>query len=133
MIRRPPRSTRTDTLFPYTTLFRSETGRHRRLFRCDRFKIRFSEEALGIERCHAAHSSSGHGLTVNLVAHIARGENTRNTGARGPFFNEDIAFDQRHHAFDKLGRWLGTDGDETADGWHKGFSTIDEVERYNHH
>src|SRR3546814_6179814 len=28
MIRRPPRSTRTDTLFPYTTLFRS--ARHRR-------------------------------------------------------------------------------------------------------
>src|SRR3546814_8432006 len=26
MIRRPPRSTRTDTLFPYTTLFRSEVG-----------------------------------------------------------------------------------------------------------
>src|SRR3546814_12867779 len=25
MIRRPPRSTRTDTLFPYTTLFRSGT------------------------------------------------------------------------------------------------------------
>src|SRR3546814_17267651 len=27
MIRRPPRSTRTDTLFPYTTLFRSEINR----------------------------------------------------------------------------------------------------------
>src|SRR3546814_14383468 len=27
MIRRPPRSTRTDTLFPYTTLFRSLTAR----------------------------------------------------------------------------------------------------------
>src|SRR3546814_4274880 len=27
MIRRPPRSTRTDTLFPYTTLFRSRNGR----------------------------------------------------------------------------------------------------------
>src|SRR3546814_16084620 len=27
MIRRPPRSTRTDTLFPYTTLFRSDTAR----------------------------------------------------------------------------------------------------------
>src|SRR3546814_18787822 len=26
MIRRPPRSTRTDTLFPYTTLFRSLLG-----------------------------------------------------------------------------------------------------------
>src|SRR3546814_3586265 len=31
MIRRPPRSTRTDTLFPYTTLFRSDHG-----FRADR-------------------------------------------------------------------------------------------------
>src|SRR3546814_4468123 len=29
MIRRPPRSTRTDTLFPYTTLFRSGQGRRR--------------------------------------------------------------------------------------------------------
>src|SRR3546814_4682513 len=27
MIRRPPRSTRTDTLFPYTTLFRSDDDR----------------------------------------------------------------------------------------------------------
>src|SRR3546814_13572065 len=32
MIRRPPRSTRTDTLFPYTTLFRSR-GLQRRLRR----------------------------------------------------------------------------------------------------
>src|SRR3546814_5789862 len=29
MIRRPPRSTRTDTLFPYTTLFRSPQAYHR--------------------------------------------------------------------------------------------------------
>src|SRR3546814_15680689 len=36
-IRRPPRSTRTDTLFPYTTLFRSSDrhlGRHHRLCGC---------------------------------------------------------------------------------------------------
>src|SRR3546814_1875639 len=31
MIRRPPRSTRTDTLFPYTTLFRSASGGERRI------------------------------------------------------------------------------------------------------
>src|SRR3546814_2134401 len=31
MIRRPPRSTRTDTLFPYTTLFRSGALRRRAL------------------------------------------------------------------------------------------------------
>src|SRR3546814_17571918 len=30
MIRRPPRSTRTDTLCPYTTLFRSRRARERR-------------------------------------------------------------------------------------------------------
>src|SRR3546814_2863489 len=30
MIRRPPRSTRTDTLFPYTTLFRSSRDRDAR-------------------------------------------------------------------------------------------------------
>src|SRR3546814_18716451 len=30
MFRRPPRSTLTDTLFPYTTLFRSDIRRHRR-------------------------------------------------------------------------------------------------------
>src|SRR3546814_6673914 len=29
MIRRPPRSTRTDTLFPYTTLFRSDLSAQR--------------------------------------------------------------------------------------------------------
>src|SRR3546814_8672505 len=28
MIRRPPRATRTDTLFPYTALFRSAAGTH---------------------------------------------------------------------------------------------------------
>src|SRR3546814_12768051 len=45
MIRRPPRSTRTDTLFPYTTLFRSDPRQRldfaliveRRLRRPDRF------------------------------------------------------------------------------------------------
>src|SRR3546814_12443392 len=33
MIRRPPRSTRTDTLFPYTTLFRSARRRRDRAWR----------------------------------------------------------------------------------------------------
>src|SRR3546814_2852481 len=31
MRRRPPRSTRTDTLFPYTTLFRSKYGKYHKL------------------------------------------------------------------------------------------------------
>src|SRR3546814_17866844 len=36
MRRRPPRSTRTDTLFPYTTLFRSKAGRGRTPHSLDR-------------------------------------------------------------------------------------------------
>src|SRR3546814_12193666 len=39
MIRRPPRSTRTDTLFPYTTLFRSYPDRNNLL--ADRFVGQF--------------------------------------------------------------------------------------------
>src|SRR3546814_3866144 len=39
MIRRPPRSTRTDTLFPYTTLFRSEHAADRAIeVHVDRFE-----------------------------------------------------------------------------------------------
>src|SRR3546814_20284523 len=45
MIRGPPRSTRTDTLFPYTTLFRSAAGttareRHRATRRTPRWRVR---------------------------------------------------------------------------------------------
>src|SRR3546814_1949468 len=42
MIRRPPRSTRTDTLFPYTTLFRSVSARARwpaASFRCSAVEV----------------------------------------------------------------------------------------------
>src|SRR3546814_10057384 len=39
MIRRPPRSTRTDTLFPYTTLFRSTAARSDRHDRADRRRL----------------------------------------------------------------------------------------------
>src|SRR3546814_1369361 len=41
MIRRPPRSTRTDTLFPYTTLFRSlfETAAHHDQFRASVYQF----------------------------------------------------------------------------------------------
>src|SRR3546814_21193121 len=48
MIRRPPRSTRTDTLFPYTTLFRSTQGLkvlHGIIDRCKGFPLFISLEA----------------------------------------------------------------------------------------
>src|SRR3546814_10746857 len=50
MIRRPPRSTRTDTLFPYTTLFRSLVERTRRVVRFTAFVDRIVEKANRILR-----------------------------------------------------------------------------------
>src|SRR3546814_3679087 len=57
MIRRPPRSTRTDTLFPYTTLFRSlgELLRH----------------------CLGLINLDGFGSLFNQADDIAHAENTR--------------------------------------------------------
>src|SRR3546814_2318896 len=52
MIRRPPRSTRTDTLFPYTTLFRSSRGRNRILDRLHAHAIARKLVAIGRDRKH---------------------------------------------------------------------------------
>src|SRR3546814_13431795 len=55
MIRRPPRSTRTDTLFPYTTLFRSHRG-HVRLAGSTRQCERRSLQARGAVSPDAFHA-----------------------------------------------------------------------------
>src|SRR3546814_12735790 len=59
MIRRPPRSTRTDTLFPYTTLFRSLL-RSKRLnrFGLHSGRARISHELAGRRRRRLAKSIS---------------------------------------------------------------------------
>src|SRR3546814_11867322 len=74
MIRRPPRSTRTDTLFPYTTLFRSFEPRVRSLerqpqhrigrreiapFECERILSKPIERALFIRRRGLERSAFG--------------------------------------------------------------------------
>src|SRR3546814_13683443 len=64
MIRRPPRSTRTDTLFPYTTLFRSRG------------------EAVGDDEAGAVDPQRVHGL---LDQHLGAGVD----GARGLVEDQD--------------------------------------------
>src|SRR3546814_15419344 len=49
MIRRPPSSTRTDTLFPYTTLFRSPRQHADRLVRAA-FQLQAAAEVVGWHR-----------------------------------------------------------------------------------
>src|SRR3546814_14337203 len=72
MIRRPPRSTRTDTLFPYTTLFRSHRRRRRqRLASAARAYRRCRRTRLGLRlagrhpdaRKHVRHAR-GEGTTL---------------------------------------------------------------------
>src|SRR3546814_14148357 len=56
MIRRPPRSTRTDTLFPYTTLFRSRAAGAARHLR----SVSRQPRALGLPLPPVVSHGSGH-------------------------------------------------------------------------
>src|SRR3546814_4178282 len=75
MIRRPPRSTRTDTLFPYTTLFRSSGDT-----RCVRpplpwrpSKLRFDVEA------HRSPGASWSGFMPRHIEHPAKRHSAPNS------------------------------------------------------
>src|SRR3546814_4098192 len=79
MIRRPPRSTRTDTLFPYTTLFRSLIGRWRLVeyVAHDRFvegtAARIAEGGEAAAQCahHPADMLADHQVADTHLAHAA--------------------------------------------------------------
>src|SRR3546814_14376877 len=66
MIRRPPRSTRTDTLFPYTTLFRSSRADRPRV-RCYQPDCRPAVFRGGSAPAHAVRPGGG-ALTSGLAA-----------------------------------------------------------------
>src|SRR3546814_5394492 len=67
MLRLPPRSTRTDTLFPYTTLFRSSDVLRRRLSRRrDRRRAGHAAENLEIGRRVEALGACGENLAAGL-------------------------------------------------------------------
>src|SRR3546814_5354802 len=66
MIRRPPRSTRTDTLFPYTTLFRSglrNDPRHRR----QRAVLHIVAQALQKTVGHGVAKAFGHRRSAGIA------------------------------------------------------------------
>src|SRR3546814_3966760 len=54
MLRRPPRSTRTDTLFPYTTLFRSKRANVSQAI----WKIRFALQACDLQEWQTENQGS---------------------------------------------------------------------------
>src|SRR3546814_7665839 len=66
MIRRPPRSTRTDTLFPYTTLFRSFD-----LFGPERQCFHRAEDRRSVETARLVARAIG-GIDLDLVDGLVR-------------------------------------------------------------
>src|SRR3546814_9254566 len=67
MIRRPPRSTRTDTLFPYTTLFRS--GLEAIVFIKTAEQRRIEIEKAVVEHIHR-------NIVINVTIELRSGEHT---------------------------------------------------------
>src|SRR3546814_16702031 len=89
MIRRPPRSTRTDTLFPYTTLFRSQ-GQTAVLVAVDgkpvgAIAIADAVKTGTLDALHALHSA---GLRVLMVS----GDHRRTAEALG----RELGIDEVH-------------------------------------
>src|SRR3546814_6674516 len=75
MIRRPPRSTRTDTLFPYTTLFRShatDLGRqHNRIGRQAKLHRPFGRIQRRTNQRFAQHRSEEHTSELQSLMRIS--------------------------------------------------------------
>src|SRR3546814_19097568 len=76
MIRRPPRSTRTDTLFPYTTLFRSQLqGAMDEVSADGAFAVRYDDDGAGNPDFGRATLAGTGGTTLgNLAAGVADAE-----------------------------------------------------------
>src|SRR3546814_11969471 len=99
MIRRPPRSTRTDTLFPYTTLFRSaDEG----IIAVQRILL---DPKTGEKQYHAALREAK--LTLGLVRHAAMrigGQPTGDVLRLADGFEEAVSVTQLRGGKCKIGR-----------------------------
>src|SRR3546814_5319815 len=67
MIRRPPRSTRTDTLFPYTTLFRSAARRARQ-------GVVYRRRSKGVAEAGTSRRRARQYLALRRSRHLSRAE-----------------------------------------------------------
>src|SRR3546814_14781794 len=74
MIRRPPISTRTDTLFPYTTLFRSSGA---------------SAMSKPSDKPKPTH------LTTQFGAPVPDNQNSLTAGPRGPLLSQDVWLNEK--------------------------------------
>src|SRR3546814_3096817 len=87
MIRRPPRSTRTDTLFPYTTLFRSAPAQEQ--------PVRAHAELVRPGGCHGPQVLDGdrrpvrHPASLQAVREVGAAHGQRRLGVRQGALDRD--------------------------------------------
>src|SRR3546814_9685113 len=112
MIRRPPRSTRTDTLFPYTTLFRSRRGaavpQRRIAVRVGEDKA-FGQEAVAIDIA-AGRIGLGIDVAIGAEAHIAAGAIGAGKIGAGRNADVSIGLDQADRSVAAIGSDRGRSG-----------------------
>src|SRR3546814_13528318 len=70
MIRRPPRSTRTDSLFPYTTLFRSAISVVELVFSATALWYLLPHSAIGFPSFLAFYAIA---ITLGIISHVPGG------------------------------------------------------------
>src|SRR3546814_17346134 len=114
MIRRPPRSTRTDTLFPYTTLFRSYNTTNGNILTMTlppatsggtRPKVTYSytgvngvQMVTGISTCRAGSSCADTAKAVKTtLAHDSTQRTTDDTNAKGKGGQSSTTDSPHHH------------------------------------
>src|SRR3546814_11455017 len=111
MIRRPPRSTRTDTLFPYTTLFRSNIRRIEILRGSN--SIAYGSQAvggvvnvmIGTPAAGFAGNASvdyGYSYTLNAKADVSGGSGLASAGV-GPATHNTAGISTHAHSTQKDG------------------------------
>src|SRR3546814_16151472 len=96
MIRRPPSSTRTDTLFPYTTLVRSENGRLGARYFADHPVVPLSDITVA--------------LNVDTIAISPRGTPVATIGRGKPAYDAVV-----REVATSLGRKLDDDGEARSE------------------
>src|SRR3546814_19638654 len=111
MIRRPPRSTRTDTLFPYTTLFRSACGPGRKLVERAEQRYRRADPVQARERAGDAADRAVEGCAPAAVHGRCRGRIVADRPAAGRRTGEGRGMARGGAALSEIGR---------AWGWERG-------------
>src|SRR3546814_3411459 len=110
MIRLPPRSTRTDTLFPYTTLFRSRCEPRRKQ---DRSQAHSQPRPVNHIPPQRRENQKVHQCVFEKVHTIGEQRNRTDPGSNGELHAEIGKVEQSHPAND-VTQYFGGEADRTS-------------------